>query len=101
MAEAARVSLREVSVVVNGERELAPTTLRKLSRAATQLEAADQEQAERVQDLLETVRERCQHVGMRKCAAQAGVDAANLSRVLDGRRKPSQWLLTKLEGALA
>jgi transcriptional regulator with XRE-family HTH domain len=54
-----------------------------------------------MQDLLETVRERCQHVGMCKFAARAGVDAANLSRVLDGRRKPSQAMLAKLEIVLA
>jgi hypothetical protein len=80
---------------------LAPTTLRKFSWAVTQLEAADREQAERVQDLLETVRERCQHVGMRKFAVQAGVDAADLTRVLDGRRKPSQAMLARLEIGLA
>jgi hypothetical protein len=50
---------------------------------------------------LETVSERCQHVGMRKFAAQAGVDAANLSRVLDGRRKPSKAILAKLEIVVA
>jgi L-lactate utilization protein LutB len=99
LAKAAKVSLREVSAAVNREGVLA--TLRKLSRAAAQLEAADQEQAERVQDLLEKIRERCQHIGTRKFAAQAGVDAANLSRLLDGRRKPSQAMLAKLEIILA
>jgi transcriptional regulator with XRE-family HTH domain len=101
LAKAAKVSLREVSVAVNGERVLAASTLRKLSRAAAQLEAADREQVERVQDLLEKVRERCQHIAMRKFAAQAGVDAANLYRVLCGRRKPSQAMLAKLEIILA
>jgi hypothetical protein len=75
--------------------------LRKLSRAVAQLEAADREHAEHVQDLLETVRERCQHVGVREFAAQAGVDAAISTRVLDGRRKSSHAMLAKLETLLA
>jgi hypothetical protein len=51
--------------------------------------------------VLETVRDYCLYVGMRKYAAQARVDTANLSRVLDGRPKPSLAITTKLEIELA
>ena len=97
LAKATKVSLREVSAAVNGERKLAPTALRKLSQAAAQLEAADREQANYVLKLLEAVKELCQHVDMRKVAAQSGVDRTNLAHVLSGRRKPRQAMLAKLD----
>jgi hypothetical protein len=54
-----------------------------------------------VQELLETVRKRCQHVGVRRLAAHSGVDGTNPARVLSGRRKPSEAMLARLEVALA
>jgi hypothetical protein len=101
LAKAAKVSLREVSAAVNCEQVLAPTSLRKITWAAAQLEAGDREQAEHMQELLETVRKRCLHVGVRKFAAHAGVDGTNLARALSGRRKPSEAMLVRLEVALA
>ena len=101
LAKAARVSLREVSAGLHGDKELDSATLAKLSRAVSRLEAVDREQAEYVQKLLEAVRERCQHIGIRKFATRAGVDGTNLARVLSGRRKPSQTMLAKLGIILA
>ncbi len=65
------------------------------------LEAADREQAEHTQKLLEAVRDRCYRTGVRLFARQANVDEANLAHVLSGRRKPSGVMLAKLETALA
>jgi transcriptional regulator with XRE-family HTH domain len=101
LAKAAKVSLREVSSAVHTEQELTPTTLGTFSRAVARLEAADREPAEHLQELLETVRKRCQHVGVRRLAAYSGVDGTNLARVLSGRRKPSEAMLVRLEEALA
>jgi transcriptional regulator with XRE-family HTH domain len=38
---------------------------------------------------------------LQQFAADAGVDSANLSHVLSGKRRPSRALLAKLEQALA
>jgi transcriptional regulator with XRE-family HTH domain len=46
------------------------------------------------------VREQCQQTSLRHVAAQAGVDAANLSHVLTGRTRPSEAMLARLEAAL-
>ena len=101
LAKAEKVSLREVSAAVNCERVLAPISLRKLTWAAAQLEAGDRERAEHVQELLEMVRKRCQHVGVRRFAAHARLDGTNLARALSGRRRPSEAMLVRLKVALA
>jgi hypothetical protein len=43
---------------------------------------------------------RCQAIGARRFAKQAGVDAANLAKVLSGRRRFSETMRAKLEVAL-
>jgi hypothetical protein len=101
LAKAAKVPLREVSAALHTEMELTPATLARFSRAVARLEAADRERAEHVQELLETVRKRCQHVGVRRLAAHSGVNGTNPARVLSGRRKPSEAMLARLEVALA
>jgi len=100
LAKAARVSLREVSAVLCGKRGLASATLEKLYRTVPGMEAADREQAEHVQEILDAVREQCQRFGVRQFAERAGVDAANLAHILSGRRKLSQITQTKLDVTL-
>jgi transcriptional regulator with XRE-family HTH domain len=78
-----------------------PATLARLYRAVSQLEREASKEAEHVREVLEAVRRRCRLVGVREFARRAGIDAANLARVLQGRRKPSQLMLAQLEGALA
>jgi transcriptional regulator with XRE-family HTH domain len=100
LAQAAGISLSEVSAVLLGKHQPSPTTLSKLYRAVSCLEREVREQTEQVQEVLDAVRERCQQIGLRRFAEQARVDAANLASVLKGRRIPSQRMLMKLKKAL-
>lgn len=100
VAEAANVSVREVGSILRGERQATPATLAKRIRAVSALEAVERERIDQQQAVLESVREQCQQTSMRQVAAQAEVDAANLSHVLTGRTRPSEGMLAKLEAAL-
>ena len=101
LAAVAGVSLSEVSAVLLRKRRPTPGTLAKLYRAIPQLEREACEEAEHIREVLDAARRRCRLVGVREFARRAGVDSANLAKVLGGRRKPSQVMLAKLEAALA
>jgi predicted transcriptional regulator len=101
LAEAAGVSLSEVSAVLLGKREPKPATLAKLHRALSHLEREASEDGEHVREVLDVVRRRCRLVGVREFARRAGVDGANLAKIVSGRRRPSQVMLVRLQVALA
>ncbi|PLS82777.1 MAG: hypothetical protein CYG60_23560 [Actinobacteria bacterium] len=100
LAEAAGVSLSEVSAVLCRKREPRPAMLAKLRRALANLETEAREANEHVRGVLERAKEACQVLGLRRFAERAEVDASNLARVLNGRRKPSQLILAKLLACL-
>jgi hypothetical protein len=100
LATAAGVSLSEVSAVLLRKHRSTPVTLAKLYRAISQLEREASEEAEHVREVLDVVRRRCRLVSVREFARQAGVDGANLAKLLSGRREPSPMMLAKLEAAL-
>ncbi len=100
LAEAAGVSLSEVSAVLLGKREPRPATLAKLHRALANLEGEAREASEHARELLERAKEACRAMGQRRFAERAGVDASNLAHVLNGRRKPSQLMLENLRACL-
>jgi transcriptional regulator with XRE-family HTH domain len=97
IARAACVSLRDVSALLCGKQEPTPATLKKLYRAIPRLETAYLEKAEHTQNVLNEVKVCCQSSSERWFAARAGVDQADLARILSGRRKPSEAILAKLE----
>jgi transcriptional regulator with XRE-family HTH domain len=90
-----------VSAILSGKRRPTPATLAKLYRALPRLEQEASEEPELVREVLEGVKRRCQLIGVRRFAKRAGVDAANLAKVLSGRRRPSQAMLAKVQAALA
>ncbi|MDP9440315.1 MAG: helix-turn-helix transcriptional regulator, partial [Actinomycetota bacterium] len=100
LAEAAGVSLSEVSAVLLGKRKPRPAMLAKLRRALDNLEAEAREASEHARGVLERAKETCQVLGLRRFAEWAGVDASNLARVLNGRRSPSLPMLAKLRACL-
>jgi hypothetical protein len=73
--------------------------LTKLYRALPRLEREAPEEAELAQEMVEAVRRRCHLIGVRWFAKQGGVDAANLAKVLSGRRRLSETMQAKLEVA--
>jgi transcriptional regulator with XRE-family HTH domain len=101
LAKAARISLREVAASLCGKREPTSATLTKLYRTVPRMETATREQAEYIQKVLKQAEEVCQRIGLRRFAEQAEIDAANLAHVVNGQRRPSRMMLTKLEIALS
>jgi len=100
LAEAADVSLSQLSEVLLGKREPRPATLAKLRRALANLEAQARKASEVERGVLKRVRGMCRAMGQRRFADRAGVDSSNLAHVLNGRRKPSQLMLEKLRACL-
>ena len=100
LARASNTTLSVVSAILSGKRRPTPGTLAKLYRALPRLEQEASEEAESAREVLEAIKERCQAIGVRRFAKQAGVDAANLAKVLSGRRKFSETMRAKLEVAL-
>ncbi len=100
LASAADTSLSMVSAILSGKRGPTPATLAELYRALPRLEQVASEEAESAREVLEAIKERCQAIGVRRFAKQAGVDAANLTKVLSGRRRFSETMRAKLEVAI-
>jgi transcriptional regulator with XRE-family HTH domain len=97
LAEAAGISLSELSAVLLGKRSRSHSTLNKLCMAASYLQKAEREEDERTKSVLEEVRRLRKLQGLRHLAGRAGIDSANLNRVLKGQRKPSLSMLMKLQ----
>jgi transcriptional regulator with XRE-family HTH domain len=100
LARASDTSLSVVSAILRGKRRPSSATLAKLYRALPLLQREALEEAELAQEVLEAVRQGCDVIGVRRFARRAGVDAANLAKILSSRRRPSRAMLAKLEAAL-
>lgn len=101
LAEATRISLGELSAVLLGKRSPTPLTLTRLCRGVSRLQRAEGEEAEQTRIVLDEARRRSRLTGLRRFAARAEVDPANLNRVLKGGRKPSTLMLAKLQSLMA
>jgi transcriptional regulator with XRE-family HTH domain len=100
LAGAAGVCLSELWSVLLGKRSPSPSTLAKLCVAVSRLERAGTEEAEQTKGVLGEARRYRKIEGLRKFARRAGIDPANVNRVLKGRRKPSRLMLAKLRATL-
>jgi hypothetical protein len=92
---------RQEDRLMRGHGQPRPETLAKLQSAAAQLESQRRHQMEREQAVLTAVQERSQRVSIRRFAQEAGLNAANLGKVLRGHRRLSEDMLTRLEALLA
>ncbi len=101
LAAASGISLSELSAVLLGKRSPGPSTLTRLCMAVSRLQRAESEGVEQARSVLEEVRRHSRFTGLRRFAKRAGVDPANLNRVLKGRGNPSQPMLAKLQAILA
>ena len=100
LASASNTSRSVVSAILCGKRGPTLTALGKLYRALPRLEQEASGEAESAREVLEAIKERCQAIGVRRFAKQAGVDAANLTKVLSGRRRFGETMRAKLEVAI-
>jgi transcriptional regulator with XRE-family HTH domain len=100
LARTAGLSVGEVSAVLQGNGSPSHETLTRLLVAAQEVDARRREERERVQAGIAVLRERCQCVGIRQVARDIGVDPANLTRVLAGRRRPSLATVRRWEAGV-
>jgi plasmid maintenance system antidote protein VapI len=101
LARASELSTSNVTDVLAGRSHPPAETWLKLYQAARELETARRAQEERVRQTLDATRVQCRRHGVRAIAATLGLDPANLSHILNGKRRPSLAMLTKLESMLA
>ena len=101
LARAAGLSTSNVADILAGRTNPPVETWLKLYQAAREREAARNEQDERVRQTLDATRTHCRQQGVRAIATALGLDPANLSQILNGKRRPSRAMLTKLESMLA
>ncbi len=101
LADAAGVSLSELSAVLLSKRHPQPSTVAKLRVAVFRLQRAELEEAEQTKSVLEEVGRHGKLKGLRHLARRAGIDPANLNRVLKGRGSPSRLMMAKLQALLA
>jgi DNA-binding phage protein len=89
-------SLREVFRLLLRQVAATPQAIARLQPAINDLEKEKQETAE----TLSKARQASQKIGLRKFAAQAGIDPANLYKTLTAKRRPSVETLAKLQQIL-
>jgi plasmid maintenance system antidote protein VapI len=99
LAKTAQISLQQVSAILTGVANPTDKTLAKLMRATASLDAAHGADATRRAKLIAQARAECERRGLRDFARSIGIDAANLTKVLAGRRKLSLKMIAKLEQA--
>ena len=99
IAKTAQVSLQQVSAILTGVANPTDKTLTKLSQAVAALTTARNADATRCAELIAQAKAACERRGLREFARSIGIDAANLTKVLAGRRKLSLMMFAKLEQA--
>ena len=97
LARQAELSASDVSDILQGKRNPRIEIWLKLMRAAQDLEARKYQANQKNQIALEMIRDMCFQHSTRKIARESGIDPANLSHVLNGKRKLTAFMRAKLE----
>lgn len=100
LAKQAGLSVSDVSEILQGKRNPRVDIWLKLMRAAQALETQQYQADQKNNVLLEMIRVRCNQQSTRKIAQESGVDPANLSHVLNGKRNLTALMRAKLEKLL-
>ena len=93
------MSPRTLSSILDRGAKATYGTLRRLLNWISAREVSEDEQRGAVAVALAWARAQVDRMGLRRFAAEMGVDAANLSKVLSGRRKSGQRLMAMLQKA--
>jgi len=91
-------SSREVSRLICGEVAATPQAIARLQAAINDLDKEKQETAETLSRAKKAIQKN--KIGLRKFAAQADIDPANLYNAISGKRPASPEMLAKLQSAL-
>ena len=100
VAERAKVSRRHVSAIARGGRNPSRAALEVLARGVAALNAERGSEAVSVADTLPVIRQACEQHGIRNIARVAGIDDANLSRIVAGKRNASATMIAALLAAI-
>src|SRR5215475_5504486 len=86
----------EVSRLLSGKVAARPQAIARLQAAIKTLEEEKKEAAE----IISRAKQASKKIGLRKFAAQAEIDPANLSNIFTGKRRISIEIIAKLQSAL-
>jgi DNA polymerase type B, organellar and viral/DNA polymerase family B len=100
LAEISGVSVRTISELLSGRKYLSQKILNQLQYGVEVLETENRDRAKYINYLFGLAKQLGNQVGLRKFAAQLGIDHANLINILAGRRKLGSKLQAKLENIL-
>lgn len=96
----AGISRQQLSAIVSRKAKASDRTMGRLARSAARLDAAKLPQDAGASAIVEQARRRCEEIGLRGLAEAAAIDAGNLSRILNGRRKMNAATASKIALAL-
>ena len=91
---------RHVSAIASGGRNPSRARLEVLAKAVASLNAERGPEAVSVTDILPIIRQACEQHGIRNIARVAGIDDANLSRIVAGKRNASAAMIAALSKAI-
>lgn len=100
LAQQAGLSVSDVSDILQGKRNPRVEIWLKLMRAAQTLETQQYQADQKDKIFLEMTREICNQQSARKIAKESGIDHANLSHILNGKRNLTASMRAKLEPLL-
>ncbi len=96
-AKAAGISFRHLTEIVAGRVRLTQPMVAKLKRAMARLGADREARRARESDFLIWARQEVVRIGLRELARRLRRDPANLAKVLEGRRRPTEALMRAAE----
>ena len=97
LAREAGVSRQHLSAVLAGDAVASDKLLAKLSRGAAALELGARNAEKDTRALIARVKK----IGIRRSAAVAGMDAGHLTRLVNGKRRPTLGILAKIRRTVA
>jgi transcriptional regulator with XRE-family HTH domain len=101
LAEASGLSVGEISTLRTGRGRPSLETLMKLIAGIEIVRSEKSEFDHQARTIIAAVRQRCQQISVREFARLAGIDNGNLIKVLNGSRRPTRTVLSRLESTLA
>ena len=91
----ARIAMRTIDAVWAGQ-DVEELDLKRMADAAERITSKSQSREEEVASAVAWLKAKRQEVGLAALAERFGVDAANLAKMIEGKRKPTRALLAKI-----
>jgi hypothetical protein len=91
----ARIAMRTIDAVWGGE-EVADENLKRMADAAERIKSHREKREDERKAAVAWLKAKREELGLTALAKMLGLDAANLGKVIEGKRKPSTVRLTKI-----